>query len=49
MKLQILKWGNRMAKTVAEAAKLRPGDDLELSGEGSGVEKIRKKKRNFKT
>ncbi len=34
MKLQILKMGNRLAKTVAETAKLRPGDDLELSGEG---------------
>ena len=48
MKTQVAKWGNSMAvripKNVAEAAKLRPGDNLELSVEGSGTVKIRKKK-----
>jgi len=48
MKTQIAKWGNSMAvripKSVAQAAKLRPGDHLELAVEGSGVVTIRKKK-----
>jgi len=34
----------RIPKAVAEAAKLRPGDHLELAVEGSGVVSIRKKK-----
>jgi antitoxin MazE len=48
MKTQVARWGNSMAvripKAVAEAAKLRPGDHLELAVEGSGVVSIRKKK-----
>jgi antitoxin MazE len=48
MKAQIAKWGNSMAvripKSVAEAAKLRPGDRLEMSAEGSGVVRMRKRK-----
>jgi len=40
VKTQVAKWGNSMAvripKNVAEVAKLRPGDNLELSVEGSG-------------
>ena len=48
MKTQIAKWGNSMAvripKTVADAAKLRPGDHLEMAVEGSGVVRLRKKK-----
>jgi len=34
----------RIPKNVAEAAKLRLGDNLELSIEGSGTVRIRKKK-----
>lgn len=48
MKTQIAKWGNSMAvripKTVADAAKLRPGDYVEMTAEGSGVVRLRKKK-----
>ena len=48
MKTQVARWGNSMAvripKAIAEAAKLRPGDHLELAVEGSGVVRIRKKK-----
>jgi antitoxin MazE len=48
MKTQIAKWGNSMAvripKAVAQAAKLRPGDHLELAAEGSGVVRMRKRK-----
>jgi antitoxin MazE len=48
MKTQIARWGNsiavRIPKSIAEAAKLRAGDHLELSVEDSGVVKIRKKK-----
>jgi antitoxin MazE len=48
VKTQVAKWGNSMAvripKNVAEAARLRLGDNLELSVEGSGTVKIRKKK-----
>ena len=47
MKTQIAKWGNSMAvripKAVAQAAKLRPGDHLELAAEGSGVVRMRKR------
>lgn len=47
MKTQIAKWGNsiavRIPKTVAEAAKLRPGDRLEMAVEDSGVVRMRKK------
>jgi antitoxin MazE len=49
MKTQIAKWGNSMAvripKTVADAAKLRPGDHLEMAVEGSGVVRLRRKQR----
>ena len=54
MKTQIAKWGNSMAvripKAVAQAAKLRPGDHLEMAAEGSGVVRMRKKrgKQNLK-
>lgn len=48
MKTQIAKWGNSMAvripKSVAEAAKLRPGDHLEMAAEGAGVVRMRKRK-----
>ncbi len=48
MKTQLAKWGNSMAvripKAVAEAARLRPGDQLELAVEDSGTLRIRKKK-----
>jgi antitoxin MazE len=48
MKTQIAKWGNSMAvripKAVAQAAKFRPGDHLELAAEGSGVVRMRKRK-----
>jgi len=48
MKTQLARWGNSMAvripKSVAQAAKLRLGDRLELAHEGSGVVSIRKKK-----
>jgi antitoxin MazE len=52
MKTQIAKWGNSMAvripKSVAEAAKLRPGDHLEMAVDGSGTVRIRKKKKKPK-
>ena len=35
----------RIPKTVADAARLRPGDHLEMAVEGSGVVRLRKKKR----
>lgn len=48
MKTQLAKWGNSMAvripKTIAQAAKLRPGDHLELAVEPSGTVRIRKSK-----
>jgi antitoxin MazE len=48
MKTQIAKWGNSMAvripKTVADAANLRPGDYVEMTAEGLGVVRLRKKK-----
>ncbi len=48
MKSQLAKWGNSMAvripKALAEAARLRPGDQLEMAVEGSGTLRIRKKK-----
>ncbi len=47
MKTQLSKWGNSMAvripKAVAEAARLRPGDQLEMAVEDSGTLRIRKK------
>ena len=49
MKTQLAKWGNSMAvripKSVAEAAKLRPGDLLELAVEGLGMIKICRRRR----
>jgi antitoxin MazE len=48
MKTQLARWGNSMAvripKAVAEAARLRPGDQLEMAVEDSGTLRIRKKK-----
>jgi len=48
VKTQLAKWGNSMAvripKAVAEAARLRPGDQLEMAVEDSGTLRIRKKK-----
>lgn len=48
MKTQLAKWGNSMAvripKAIAEAARLRPGDHLEMAVEDSGALRIRKKK-----
>jgi antitoxin MazE len=48
MKTQIAKWGNsiavRIPKTVAQAAKLRLGDHLEMAVEDSGVVRMRKKR-----
>jgi len=47
VKTQIARWGNsiavRIPKTVAEAAKLRAGDHLEMAVEDSGVVRMRKK------
>lgn len=52
MKTQLAKWGNSLAiripKPVAEAAKLRAGDHLELAAEGPGTVKIRKRKQKPK-
>jgi antitoxin MazE len=49
VKTQLAKWGNSMAvripRAVAEAAKLRPGDDVEMAVEGSGTIKIRRRRR----
>jgi antitoxin MazE len=51
MKTQIAKWGNsiavRIPKTVAQAAKLRLGDHLEMAVEDSGVVRMRKKERTL--
>jgi antitoxin component of MazEF toxin-antitoxin module len=48
MKTQLAKRGNSMAvqipKTVADGARLRPGDYLEVAAEGSGTLRIRRKK-----
>lgn len=48
MKTQLAKWGNSMAvripKAIAEAARLRLGDQLEMAVEDSGTLRIRKKK-----
>jgi antitoxin MazE len=48
VKTQLAKWGNSMAvripKAVAEAARLRPGDYLDMAVEDSGTLRIRKKK-----
>ena len=53
VKTQVAKWGNSMAvripKNAAEAAKLRPGDHLKLSVEGSLDSEDSQEKRNFKT
>jgi antitoxin MazE len=49
MKTQLAKWGNSLAvripKHVAAAAKLRPGDDLEVATDGPGKVRIQKQKR----
>jgi antitoxin MazE len=46
---QLAKWGNSMAlripKPVADAAKLRAGDELELAVDGPGSVSIRKSKK----
>ncbi len=46
MKTQLAKWGNSLAvripKPVAEAAKLRSGDALDVDVEGPGAVSIRK-------
>lgn len=46
MKTQLAKWGNSMAvripKAIAEAARLCPGDQLEIAVEASGTLRIRK-------
>ncbi len=48
MKTQLARWGNSMAvripKAIAEAARLRPGDQLEMAIEASGTLRIRKKR-----
>ena len=48
MKTQLRKWGNSMAvripKPIAEAAKLRAGDHLELKVAGPGAVHLRKAK-----
>jgi antitoxin MazE len=48
MKTQLKKWGNSLAvripKTVAQAAKLKNGDDLEVDADGPGRVRIRKQK-----
>jgi len=48
VKTQLAKWGNSMAvripKAIAEAARLRLGDHLEMAVEDSGTLRIRKKK-----
>jgi antitoxin MazE len=48
VKTQLAKWGNSMAvripKGVAEAARLRPGDQVEMAVDDSGTLRIRKKK-----
>ena len=54
MRTQINKWGNSMAvripRAVAQAAKLRTGDHVEMAAGGPGVIKMRKKtgKQNLK-
>ncbi len=48
MKTQLAKWGNsvavRIPKAIADAAKLRVGDYLEMTVEDSGTLRIRKLK-----
>ncbi len=48
MKAQLKKWGNSLAvripKTVAQAAKLRNGDHLEVTVAGQGAVEIRSAK-----
>jgi antitoxin MazE len=50
-KTQLARWGNSMAvripKPVADAAKLRTGDDLELAVDGPGDLRIRKSKKKL--
>lgn len=52
MKTRLAKWGNSLAvrihKPVAAAAKLRPGDYLELAAEGVGTVKISKRKQKLR-
>jgi antitoxin MazE len=49
MKTQVAKWGNsfaiRIPKPVADAAKLRSGDTLELDVEGPGEVRVRKSRK----
>jgi antitoxin MazE len=49
MRTQLSKWGNSLAlripKPVAEAAKLRDGDTLDLDVEGPGSVRLRKPRR----
>ncbi len=48
MKTQLAKWGNsvavRIPKALADAAKFRPGDTLEMAVEDPGTLRIRKQK-----
>ncbi len=48
MKTQVAKWGNSLAvripRPVAEAAKLRTGDALDVDVQGPGAVRIRKRK-----
>jgi antitoxin MazE len=50
-KTQLARWGNSMAvripKPVADAAKLRTGDDLEWAVDGPGAVRIRKSKKKL--
>jgi len=49
MKTQLAKWGDSLAvripKSVARAAKLKSGDDLELGVQGEGSVSMQKSKR----
>ena len=49
MKTQLANWGNSLAvripKHVARAARLKNGDDLEVSADGPGTVKIKKAKK----
>jgi len=49
VKTQLAKWGNstavRIPGAVAEAAKLRPGGDVGMAVEGSGMIKICRRRR----
>jgi antitoxin MazE len=52
MKTQLAKWGNSLAvripKPVSDAAKLRPGDHLEVAAEGPGTVRIRRRNKKPK-